>query len=268
MSNVPDTETFTLQNVYDSVHSHDATTELNLSSCVTKSISGYYDSRYSSYVGMKKFQNYTPVTTCSVPACQSFSDNYNYESATIDLYYPSGIQANDMLILVVVSDTSETFLNLSGWTGMSSITNSISSRMFFKRASGSETGYVTLTGNQSGSNKHGLIMRFNNVSTSVDPVYLSQYSASSTEYGISEEAYSLLCGETLFEFTTMTRERTISLFSDGGWVTNINYLIDSPYNETLNLVSFPATTAKFNTLMDKSWATAINTNGYTFKLKS
>lgn len=59
---VPNNFEFSLQNVRDSVYSHDITVENNFQSCVDKSVSQYYDVNYNSEIGLKKFRNYTPVS--------------------------------------------------------------------------------------------------------------------------------------------------------------------------------------------------------------
>lgn len=65
MINVPNTNTFSLQNVYDSVNSHDATVQGNLSSCFDKSVDSYFDPLYGSKTMNPKtlygFRNYTPI---------------------------------------------------------------------------------------------------------------------------------------------------------------------------------------------------------------
>ena len=55
---VPDTFTFSLQDVYTAVHGHTPATTGDLSSCETYAVSGYFDSTYGAEVGMKKFRNY------------------------------------------------------------------------------------------------------------------------------------------------------------------------------------------------------------------
>lgn len=65
MANVPNTTTFTLQDVYDSVSSHDATVQDNLVSCFDKSVASYFDSNYGSKTMDPKtlygFRNYSIV---------------------------------------------------------------------------------------------------------------------------------------------------------------------------------------------------------------
>lgn len=67
MSIVPDTGTFSLQEVYNAVSSHAGGTADNLSSCFSNALSRYFDSNYnndtyngSSRLGLKRFRNYGP----------------------------------------------------------------------------------------------------------------------------------------------------------------------------------------------------------------
>lgn len=66
MANVPNTNNFSLQDVYNSVSSHDATVQDDLVSCFDKSVASYFDSNYGSKTMNPKtlygFRNYTPVT--------------------------------------------------------------------------------------------------------------------------------------------------------------------------------------------------------------
>lgn len=80
MPNVPNTSTFTLQDVYDSVHGHQSATSTNLSSCFTYAVSSYFDANYNtdSYAvanSMLRFRNYTP--SAASPAVISMSLTYD-----------------------------------------------------------------------------------------------------------------------------------------------------------------------------------------------
>ena len=64
---VPNTTTFTLQNVYDVVHSHTPATAANLSSCFTNANASYFDATYSgTKTNLLNFRNYT-VASAAVP---------------------------------------------------------------------------------------------------------------------------------------------------------------------------------------------------------
>jgi hypothetical protein len=67
MPKVPDTNTFSLQDVYDSVHGHAAITAGNLSSCFENAVNYYYDPLYNNTGfapanSMLRFRNYTPYS--------------------------------------------------------------------------------------------------------------------------------------------------------------------------------------------------------------
>lgn len=63
MANVPNTNNFSLQDVYNSVSSHDATVQDDLVSCFDKSVASYFDSNYGSKTMDPKtlygFRNYS-----------------------------------------------------------------------------------------------------------------------------------------------------------------------------------------------------------------
>lgn len=70
MASVPNTNNFTLNDVYQSVASHDATVSPNLSSCFSKSVDMFFDNSYNTELydgntlpvkGMKRFRNYGKV---------------------------------------------------------------------------------------------------------------------------------------------------------------------------------------------------------------
>lgn len=60
---VPDTETFSLQDVYNAVHYHTGSTTFDLSSCFTNAITPYFDATYIIYPqnSMLRFRNYKPI---------------------------------------------------------------------------------------------------------------------------------------------------------------------------------------------------------------
>lgn len=73
---VPDTETFSLQDVYNVVHSHAPSTTFDLNSCFTNAVSGYFDSDYTYYTAnsMLRFRNYTVATTPIVVTSTIYED--------------------------------------------------------------------------------------------------------------------------------------------------------------------------------------------------
>lgn len=77
MISVPNNDTFTLQNVKDSIYSHDTSVQTNLSSCFSKSLTKFFDPNYNKIEyapvdSMKRFKNYTPYDTIV------YGDLYNW----------------------------------------------------------------------------------------------------------------------------------------------------------------------------------------------
>lgn len=65
-TSVPNTETFSLQDVYNAVHAHTGGTQTNLQSCFDNAISGYFNATYNqdSYApanSMLRFRDYKPT---------------------------------------------------------------------------------------------------------------------------------------------------------------------------------------------------------------
>jgi len=90
-TSVPNTTTFTLQDVYNVVHSHASSTTPNLQSCFDNSVADYFDPAYGSKTMNPKtlygFRNYT-ISSCSLPyiianSCGSPTDTEMQVSATI-----------------------------------------------------------------------------------------------------------------------------------------------------------------------------------------
>jgi hypothetical protein len=103
MPSVPNTETFSLQNVYDSVHGHAASTTGDLSSCFLNAVGSYFDPTYntSSYApaaSQKRFRNYTPVT--GTPATISMAVTYVNNTA-------AGVY-NYTLVVTIVATSANT----------------------------------------------------------------------------------------------------------------------------------------------------------------
>lgn len=74
---VPNNEIFSLQDVYNVVHSHASGTTFDQNSCFANAISGYFDATYNNdgYApanSMLRFRNYT-VGLCTQPSLLSFS---------------------------------------------------------------------------------------------------------------------------------------------------------------------------------------------------
>lgn len=78
-TSVPNTETFSLQDVYNAVHAHTGGTATSLQSCFDNAISSYFNPTYNqdSYApanSMLRFRDYKPSSTCDYPLV-SFVDS-------------------------------------------------------------------------------------------------------------------------------------------------------------------------------------------------
>lgn len=88
---VPNTETFSLQNVYDAVHDHTPATIGTLQSCFDNAISGYFNATYNndSYApanSMLRFRDYKPnINPCDYPLV-SFDNNVEVNCPPITNY--------------------------------------------------------------------------------------------------------------------------------------------------------------------------------------
>jgi len=72
-TSVPNTDTFSLQDVYNAVHAHASGTQTNLQSCFDNSIDSYFDATYKgSKNSLYNFRNYHP-STCSTPTVTTAS---------------------------------------------------------------------------------------------------------------------------------------------------------------------------------------------------
>lgn len=112
-TSVPNTDTFSLQDVYNAVHAHTSGTQTNLQSCFDNAISGYFDPNYNtnSYApanSMLRFRNYHPSDPCSYPissfmtssegACVSYNISSVYtakQAIALEIYWNSGVRAYD-----------------------------------------------------------------------------------------------------------------------------------------------------------------------------
>jgi len=92
---VPDTNTFSLEDVYDAVNDH-ANPANNLDDCFTKALSGYFDSDYdnNSYApanSMKRFRNYGPQGNPQTGSYTLPFDDYNgYRAVGLLICVPEG----------------------------------------------------------------------------------------------------------------------------------------------------------------------------------
>ncbi len=93
-----------------------------------------------------------------------YEDNGTFSSAssstTIDVSYNSTINADDILIIVLINFQNITFQTPSGWTLISADNGTRSSAAFWKRATGSESGNVTCTADSSSALITGQMYRF------------------------------------------------------------------------------------------------------------
>ena len=104
-TSVPNTETFSLQNVYDAVHNHTSGTSTNLQSCFDNAISTYFNATYNnnSYAptnSMLRFRDYKPNSPCAITV------SLNNQT---DLYCPSLSHS------FYCTDQSSTEYNCSLW---------------------------------------------------------------------------------------------------------------------------------------------------------
>jgi len=101
------------------------------------------------------------------------TDSVTCTTDTITPGYPSTVNANDILILIVFHTNNDTFNTPTGWTHVadkSSPTSDKRAAWFWKRATGSETGTVTVTRTQVATNRfYGVIARFSGVKTTSQP---------------------------------------------------------------------------------------------------
>lgn len=84
---VPNTTTFSLQDVYNVVHSHASGTSTNLQSCFNNAVSSYFDATYfGSKNSLLNFRNYTvaalTIYNPVVASITSSSANLRYEFTT------------------------------------------------------------------------------------------------------------------------------------------------------------------------------------------
>lgn len=85
--------------------------------------------------------------------------------------YPSTVNVNDILVLQVVNGANTTINTPSGWTKMAfeDTGGGSTSAWFWKRATGSETGSLTVTAATYGAAISGVISRFSGIITSGNP---------------------------------------------------------------------------------------------------
>lgn len=277
MSNVPDNFTFSLQDVYNSVYSHDATTQKNFSSCVAKAVSEYYDVNYSSEDGIRKFRNYTPVTTCSVPSFVNYGEgitmninNIWVDSVEITMYYPTLI-TNNMLIMIINTEGSTDELSTpSGWTKLGEVSYNISSAVYYRKVTGTEGATVTIS-NPDPLKMYGIMYQFSNVGATLPELATSQFLTSSG-YGIDNGNIPLLCGQKALDITVGTIFDSISCTLGAGWVKmgddNGHFIIDTPTYPFQHVIYYDATTTQNATEFLKFWSTNRDVIRYLIKLKS
>jgi len=92
-TSVPNTETFSLQDVYNAVHAHTSGTQTNLQSCFDNAINSYFNPTYNqdSYApanSMLRFRDYKPTGVCVAPTVTtssiiSFSNSHTSHNSKI-----------------------------------------------------------------------------------------------------------------------------------------------------------------------------------------
>ena len=72
-TSVPNTDNFSLQDVYNVVHGHASGTSTNLQSCFDNSVPGYFNTTYSgSKNSLYNFRDYKPSSTCGLSVGDSY----------------------------------------------------------------------------------------------------------------------------------------------------------------------------------------------------
>lgn len=133
-------------------------------------------------------------------------------ATSIAVPYPSGIQADDLLVLHVAFDgTVATWTTPSGWTQIGSQRNGAAA--YYKLATGSETGTLSVTISTT-QQLVGAMLRFNQVNTSA-PVNVSNSAASLTVSTITPTLTN-----TLWVYLGGTQANTSLSFSTYAMATN------------------------------------------------
>lgn len=133
-TSVPNTDTFSLQDVYNVVHGHASGTQQNLQSCFNYSVDSYFDPTYKgSKNSLYNFRNYT-VGTCT-PDIRTLSSPISIGSTTLTLYGNAVISCNTITSLEIEisynSDMSNYASEVSGSTSLGQYSVSLSGRVGF-----------------------------------------------------------------------------------------------------------------------------------------
>jgi len=163
---VPNTTTFTLQNVVDEVN---PTTD-DLAACFTDADECYFDPTYEgSKNNLLNFRNYKKPVITTAPLARVAGALSTSSTTTVTPGYPLSMAANDVMFLSIAHAQVSVITAPPGWTILQDfypITNDSTQRIFWKRATGSESGTLTIT--TSTSNGSGFMARmcaFYNVTT-------------------------------------------------------------------------------------------------------
>lgn len=163
------------------------------------------------------------VSACiGVPEYKDSGDFITTNGASIDIPYMLNTGVNDILMIYVAIAANTTFSTPAGWTllGQNSNTN-ISGATFYKHATGSETGAVTVNAGVTGD-MAGIIARFSGVNTvSGSGIYVSNL-GSSAGTNISNFPALILRGNEVISVTgggVLVHSGLTS--NNGGWAFGI-----------------------------------------------
>lgn len=129
------------------------------------------------------------------PVCENVATRGSgSNSTTVSIAYPSGIQAGDLLVLhISVRETTASLSTPSGFTHLQTIDSAkgISGSVFYKIASGSESGSISVTRSSAPNVMLGMMHRVSNVNAS-NPINLSNIATNASGGPVGQASYSLI----------------------------------------------------------------------------
>lgn len=226
--NVPDTLTFSHDDIYNAVSSHAPTVQRNLVDLFAKSNPAFFDPAYSHYTGSLRFRNYSPQQGAVTPSI--FDYRIEIGGSIAISYTPVGIPntrlAGDYILVKVSAQANRTWTTPTGWINLGGASMAeFSYRTFLKISNGSENAYMTIS--MSGFARTTSTTLLIRGATSYSFEGVSTITSKALSYGISGTA---LLGGSLAVRTVAISEKGVNATITGtGWLSELNSQLDAGF---------------------------------------
>ena len=158
----------------------------------------------------------TPSSPSTAPAFGSAGAAAAALASTINVPYPAGVAANDILVVLVLTKDTVDISTPSGFTeGGARDQTSLRAEWFWKRATGSESGTLTVTKASGANLLFGRMYRFTGVTTSGNPYEAAAVTGGTTSTLTPADVTTLGADRRVVALSAIEDDRPLASYAGG-----------------------------------------------------